>query len=76
MECTQICRFGLSAEEALAADLVTEIGDFSPPKGTQLFYLGAPDLQKPQDCRGHRQCRPEGSTPVLPQQVSVVPIVD
>jgi ATP-dependent Clp protease protease subunit len=30
----------LSAEEAKKAGLVTEIGDFAPPKGTQLFYVG------------------------------------
>jgi hypothetical protein len=31
----------LSAEEALEAKLVTEIGEFSPPMGIQLLYLGA-----------------------------------
>jgi ATP-dependent Clp protease protease subunit len=30
----------LSADEALKAGLATEIGDFAPPKGVQLFYLG------------------------------------
>jgi ATP-dependent protease ClpP protease subunit len=30
----------LSADDALKAGLVTEIDDFSPPKGGQLFYLG------------------------------------
>ena len=30
----------LSAEEAKKVGLVTEIGDFAPPKGTQLLYVG------------------------------------
>jgi hypothetical protein len=30
----------LSAEEGAKTGLVTEIADFGPPKGTQLFYVG------------------------------------
>ena len=30
----------LSADEALAANLITEIKEFAPPKGVQLFFLG------------------------------------
>jgi ATP-dependent Clp protease, protease subunit len=32
----------LSADEALEAKLATEIDEFTPPKGEQLFYLGPP----------------------------------
>lgn len=32
----------LSADEALQAGLVQEIGEFAPPKGQQMFYLGPP----------------------------------
>jgi ATP-dependent protease ClpP protease subunit len=32
----------LTANEALTAGLATEIANFDPPSGTQLFYLGAP----------------------------------
>ena len=32
----------LSADEALETGLVTEIGNFHPPLGDQLFYLGPP----------------------------------
>jgi ATP-dependent Clp protease, protease subunit len=32
----------LSADEAVAAGLATSIGDFSPPKGQRMFYIGAP----------------------------------
>ena len=31
----------LSAEEAISASLATDIGEFAPPKGTQLFFVGA-----------------------------------
>jgi ATP-dependent Clp protease protease subunit len=31
----------LSAEEAKTAALITEIGEFAPPKGMQLFFVGA-----------------------------------
>jgi len=31
----------LSAEEAITAALATSIGEFAPPKGTQLFFVGA-----------------------------------
>jgi ATP-dependent protease ClpP protease subunit len=30
----------LSAEEAKTANLATEIREFAPPKGTQLFFVG------------------------------------
>ena len=30
----------ISADEAVAAKLATAIGDFAPPKGNQLFYVG------------------------------------
>jgi ATP-dependent protease ClpP protease subunit len=32
----------LSADEALGAKLATEIDEFAPQKGEQLFYLGPP----------------------------------
>ena len=32
----------LSADEAVAAGLATSIGDFIPPKGQRMFYIGAP----------------------------------
>ena len=32
----------LSADEAVAAGLATSVGNFTPPKGQRMFYIGAP----------------------------------
>ena len=36
----KIADLWLSADEAKSANLVTEIKEFAPPKGTQLFFIG------------------------------------
>lgn len=40
-EIHRIADLWLSAEEAIAANLATEIKEFAPPKGIQLFFLGS-----------------------------------
>jgi ATP-dependent protease ClpP protease subunit len=37
-----VADLSLSADEAVAAGLATSIGDFMPPKGQRMFYVGAP----------------------------------
>ena len=39
-EVHKVADLWLSAEEAKTARLATEIKEFAPPKGTQLFFIG------------------------------------
>ena len=39
-EIHKVADLWLSSDEAATAGLATAIGEFAPPKGTQLFYLG------------------------------------
>ena len=42
LEQHRVADLSLSADEAVAAGLATSIGDFMPPKGQRMFYIGAP----------------------------------